>query len=761
MQDAKRRICIIGGDHGIGKSTLAAFYIISWYFRQEILKNFNLVTLISLKENEVVDCKNFTQLIFPWSSELLGKNCLEDTVDLLQNDFKMLVLFDDIDTLDDLAMKKLLKLLQNAPNSCYFIGFSSFSAICKNFSSDLDCQQVAFLQLRGLKDEKILELSQTWTCSENQERICLRAKLKENMTRFGRLLKYPLLLREICDLWLDCPGYLKETHTVSDLVWELLVWKVKRNLKINLRQKGSGRKKFFQWLLSCGEASLSCLKLNKGLDSLCVQDLNLELKDLFSDKELESFLNSIFRSRICHSRYSCLDHPSSTNLPFLQYCSSWFIMDQLLTANKSLSKLIPVSETGDILPVILFCAGHLERLQEDMSIQEQRRLIKCLVHYREGSSYDDFSFLQQFVAELKCIKRFVEIVIDESEYDEEWTLDMTSIQQRSLEVLLTHVSPTRLIFVSDKPGIKNYELDSVMNYVRKVNISVWLDSIWQFNFGNRENLDKLLKPFLDERVIPRLDLISGSLSPNLMKELPTSKATTHLRFLRLQVTDEKQLMTALKLPPKLPNLLWLELKIDGNFALQNTDRKWPKANVQLFDVHLKGLGDFCVSEIVDFLSVINDRYTGIHLEDTSLTPESVFALLKELRKRGIYLQAKTASIAKFRCWYYPSLSNFDPESIMKFSDTDIEKLIGHDDRSFYTDHCVRSNRFVRTLDAWNLRNFLQTERTILQFVYEASNIIFKKQINGEVEVSFKGDYKEAIEEKMDPTEKSANIIDLC
>ncbi|RXG61005.1 hypothetical protein Avbf_08445 [Armadillidium vulgare] len=734
MRDEQKQICWIIGEHGVGKSSFSSYVSSMWAQKaQEIvgLSDIGFVYLISASIFEK-DADVFS-VLFPLSSLVVEKTLLESCL----WEKKMLFIIDDIGKDSEILVKKLYALVEKFP--CIIIWLlGRHSTFLKYAKESSIISSATLLELKGLKENKILELSKNHF--ENKS-VNVEVMLKKNMNRLGFVLKYPTITFMTFKLLQGNENASKNIYTGSDLMWEILCWEVKQTLKVNIKKIGPARKKFLDWLMLAGELSLYCLKADLRLDNQSYEELESEITSLYKDNG-KIFLGTIFKPSIVHSTSSCFSRTGSTNKPFLEYLSSWFFIDQLLQ-DKQIKQLI--NGLVNPLPLILLAAGHLERFQDEgsITIPEERKVIRSLVTYKENS-FEDFSFIQKFVAELKCIKRLVQIVIDETEYNEEWNLSVPELQHKPLEVLLNHVSPTRLILLVDKLK-ENYELNDVISFICRVDISVWLDSLPQFTYGNSESLDALLQPFLGEYVVPKVDLISGSLSSSMIRELSLCSSTRHLVLLRLKVSNNENLNTSLSVSKGLQNLLWLELKIDMKF--EEIEMNNIEKNVApLFDLHLRHIKETDVPFVTDFLTKVSSCYTGIHLEETVLTPEGVYALLKELNKKGISLQGDKESIDKFRLWYYPSLS-----SLPKWrtpTEEECFELIGHDDRDFFSDHYVVSSRFVTTIDAWNLRNYLEMQQNILHFVYEASNIIFTKCLDGHVQIQFKGDYKETIEEKI-------------
>lgn len=733
-----KRICWLAGEHGVGKSSFASYIASSWNSQDGQVINvnkFHTVIVQSLSELHNTKCVDNNDLLnyFPPMSNLFFP---KDLLNQWLEKEKTLIIFDDVSMHSGRIIEDVYKRVVATPNlMVWFMG--RLSSLLKYIKNPKYRTNALLLELKGLKTETVLRLTENLKGRDTD--VTLKTKLQPNMNRLRPILKYPTVFQWTCQIWKENPGLFRNIYSASDLMWEILAWRVRQSLKINIKKMGQMRKKFLTWLMIAGELALYCLKADLRIERESIAELENEMSKLFKENGRKIF-PVFFKPVIVHSFSTCLSTIASTSKPLLEYLASWFFIEELMN-DKRLSDL--TDGLVNQLPLVLFSAGHLERFQElgTISVTEERRVIRALITYRKDS-YDDFSFIQKFVAELKCIKRLVQIVIDETEYNEEWNINFSEVQQKSLEVLLNHVSPTRLIFFADNSQ-SNYELSAVMNYVCRVDISVWLDSIPQFNYGNKTRLDKLLKPFLGEYVIPRLDLVSGSLSSSLLRELCTAKATQHLVLLKVKVSDEKNLNAALQVPYKLPHLLWLEIKIDMDISTIQVSSIRP-TKVPLFDVHIRGVEDHDCSLVGEILTSMHRRFTGIHLEETNLTPEGVYALLQHLGKKGVSLRGQEEDINRFRRWYYPALSGVAED----LTEEEYVRLIGHDDRKFFSDHRVNSSQFVTSITAWNLRSYLEDEQTVVFFVYEASNIIFRKELSGEVSFAFKGDYKENIRDKV-------------
>lgn len=75
----------------------------------------------------------------------------------------------------------------------------------------------------------------------------------------------------------------------------------------------------------------------------------------------------------------------------------------------------------------------------------------------------------------------------------------------------------------------------------------------------------------------------------------------------------------------------MEVKID--FAILEEDFKdLPQSTITLMDVHLQGLKDKNVAKLAHLMGCMHVCYSGIHLDNTTMTPEGLFVLQKQLQK---------------------------------------------------------------------------------------------------------------------------------
>ncbi|MPC51494.1 hypothetical protein E2C01_045340 [Portunus trituberculatus] len=243
-------------------------------------------------------------------------------------------------------------------------------------------------------------------------------------------------------------------------------------------------------------------------------------------------------------------------------------------------------------------------------------------------------------------------------------------------------------------------------------------------------MDKIVASFTVPIVLAKVELVSGCLTQQTIMDLPSHATYKNLVYLKLRVLDIYSLSSLLCIDQKLKSLLWVELKLDFDWISEDEVRinSLPRCSVPLFDVYLRGCADEHIVRMSTILCLMHHRYSGIHLESTSLTPEGVYVLLKQLKQEEIRLYSHPTARQKFRRWYYPQLADE-----LAPSDELVRQRLGYDDRVFYSNHFVESNTYASAIDAWNLTSFLEEEEKILYFVYTTENIKFVKGLNGCVE----------------------------
>lgn len=752
-----KKICCISGAHGSGKTSLASMFPVS-FSRQDgdikRLEQYEHVVAVSGKEIEHTsidkwvgtsksarnDLSNFiddywsvVEAFLPRCSAKYGvKN-----VGQYLTTKKIIFIIDDAEEMSESKVKELILFLgQILFDSCVLI-LGNLDSITKIKFSFISFSSALHFHLHGLSTDYVLELATKFkeTAKSGKKKVqkTFKDAIKINMNRIGGLLEFPELLKETLSLWKRRAAIVKELFTASELLWHLCLAKSCGAFEVNLDKDIRRRKRWFMWLMVAGENCLYCLKGNTKLNEASYAEIKECSDKLFPREESESLMNAFFKPHLVFNIDSYVSVPVSACHAQLEYLSSFFVANKLKT-DDILNGYLPSTRTEEFIALI---TGHIKRWDtlgdtsesmEELSHELAQGIVKNLSTYEAGK-FEDTQFLMKIATEFRCSHKLVQLMVNVTEYPEEWDLKLCLLSQRTLEVMLQHVAPVRIILRTDEI-CQNHEQLSVLKFLSKVPISVWLDSKKQFEYGNDKRMDKVLRPFLSDKVTTRLDLFSGSLSRTAMIDFPDYKSMTYIVMLALRVNDEESLSTALTLPSHLKHILWFELKIDmriENIVLTAL----PPVRVEMFDVYIRDLDDLCVPQITGLLTKLHKRYSGIHLDNTTLSPESIYTLLKELKQRGITLCASAKSIDKYRRWYYPLLSGLPTTSLL--TDKEVKDILGFEDRHYYSDHKIQSSTFVKSIDAWNLTSYLEELKEIKYFVYKADNLSFIKTLEGEVE----------------------------
>ena len=755
-----KKICAISGEHGVGKSTVAAMFVLGHAKEKNSIKHlqeYEFVLPISGQEIEQTniskwvgntksqrnDLGNFiddywsvVEAFLPRSSAKYGvKN-----VGQLLTTRKILFVVDDVDEISDSKTKELVLFLGQIQFESAALLFGSIEAISKvkfNFTS---YSSVQHLHLHGLLKSALIEISHNFKepVKTGKKKIAksFRDSFKGNLNRIGYMIEYPILFQDILALWRSRVALVRDSYTATEMFWNLVMFKAGSALEVDLTKDIRRRKKLFKWLTLVGEMSSYCLKANIKLNEASFQEILDSAMKLYSREEGESLTRSFFRKRLVFNCDSFQTIPSSTSKAQLEFFSSYFIAQKLATANEEalVCSYLPKNNPEILLA---FVAGHLKRwdgseaydeIPVELSLELIQQVIESLVEYKEGKD-EDTEFLFKLATEFKTSHKLIQLLVNVTEYPEEWDLNFSNLQQKTLEMMMQHVAPVRIILRTDVSKT-NHEQMPLLKFLGRVPISVWFESKKQFQYHSERKMDKILRPMLSDTVISRIDLLSGSLSRITMMDMVDYKCMSFLVMLALRVTDEPTLSTALSLPTHLRHLLWFELKID--MSIENVVlTSLPSMEVEMFDVYLRDLDDMCVPQITGILTKMHKRYSGIHLEHTTLSPESVYTLLKELKARGITLCASDKSIDKYRRWYYPLLSGLPTDQLL--TNEEVFSILGFEDRKFYSDHKIQSSTFVKSIDAWNLTSYLEELKEIKYFIYKADNVSFVKTLEGEVE----------------------------
>lgn len=736
---------------------MAASYATAWVKQVtaiENLRDFDLLLIVSGREIDQTsieqslmstkaqrsDLNNFVDEFWSVVDALLpqcgAKYGVKNVGQLLASK-KVLFIIDDAEEMSEAKAKDLILFLGQISFESSVIILGNPESIDKLKYDFTSYSSVQHFHLRGVCLDYLMEISTKFKePSKTGKRKVLKTfkdAVKPDLNRLRQVLEYPELLKESVALFLKRAALVKECFTASELLWNLFQYKSALVLGVDLDKDIRKRRKWFKWLMAAGENCLHCLKANTRLNEASLDEIKESSEKDFGLEDSNKLMNVFFKSRLVFLSDTFKSVPTSTSKPQLMYLSSYYVAN-LLKTQKSIASYLPKSQPETMVVMI---AGQLKRWDklesecedgEPVDPEVMKSIISTLVEYDTGKA-EDVNFLFKLATEFRCSHKLVQYMVNVTEYPEEWDLRLCTIYQRTLEVMLQHVAPVRIILRTDDL-CQNFEQHSVLKFLCQVPISVWFESKQQFEYGTEKKMDKMLRVFLNKEVRSRVDLFSGCLSTVTMLDLADFKSMSYLVMLALKVSDEAGLNAALTLPTHLRSLLWFELKID--MPIENVVlTALPPVKVEMFDVYLRDLDDMCIPHITGLLIKLHKRYSGIHLDNTTLSPESIYTLLKELKSKGVTLCASEKSVDKYRRWYYPLLSGLPKNKLL--TDEQVMSILGFDDRKFYSDHKIQSSMFVKSIDAWNLTSYLEELKEIKHFIYKADNLSFIKTLEGEVE----------------------------
>ena len=753
-----KQICCISGEHGTGKTTLAAKFPVCWHQQSEAIKGvstYDYVIPVSGKAVDLTsidkwvgssksaknDLSNFIDSYWSVVEAFLPRCCAKygvKTVGQLLTTKKVLLIIDDADDISDAKLKELILFLGQIIYESSVLIFGNLESINKIKLNFISFSSVQHFHLHGISVNALLEIANDFkeTVKTGKKKVLKSFKdaIKGNMNRFVQFFEYPDFFKEIFSMWKSKSRLVKETFSTSELCWNLLLFKSNTAFQINLDKNLLKKRKWFMWILLVGEMSHYCMRANIKLNEASFIEIKQSAEKLFPADEAERIVAEFFKPRLVFNSNSFQSIPCSVHRPQLEYFSSYYVANKMKDEATLLIKdFLPKVKIEDFICLV---GGHLWRwdtadtsdgITEEVDIEVYRRIITDLVT-NDQNKIEDIQFFLKMATEFHCSHKLVQLMVNVTEYPEEWDLKLCLLQQRSLEVLLQHVAPVRIILRTDETT-QNYEQLSVLKFLAQVPISVWFESKDQFKYSSKKTMDKYVRPFFSDKTMSRVDLLSGCLSKCSLLDLADFKCMSYIVMLALKVNDETTLQTAVGLPAHLPHILWFELKID--MPIDNINlTSLPNMEVEMLDVYLRDLDDLTIPRVTGLLTKLHKRYSGIHLDRTTLSPESIYTLLKNLKQRHIALCATPKSIDKYRRWYYPLLSNLPTDKLLE--NKDVKKILGFEDRRFYSDHMIISSTFVKSIDAWNLTSYLEELKEIKYFVYEADNISFTKTLKGEV-----------------------------
>ncbi|XP_064096309.1 uncharacterized protein LOC135208092 [Macrobrachium nipponense] len=637
------RIRLIVGDPGCGRSTLSSAFAASWSQRDNHMTGIDDYDAVILLSGLFVSCQQNDLMfsILPLCTTVHGANEVQKWV----VGSRVLLVVDDAEELLPHHREELDAILHKSErvDAVLMTSRAHFNELERTWTSHV-CDR---LEVCGFGREQIILSCEQVVGSKKPE--CykfLKQFLKSNMCRLEVVLKHPVALVELWEAWAESEEIFSDVTTCADFLWAVTKWKIDKVMQNGLEI--ADNVKVRNWLLIAGLKAFQSIKDNSRFEKSYMKQLELETSNVFMSVSSRTVMSSIFKQRYIHRGQYCSEL-SSLHKVQQEFLAAWYAVHQVIEG-KQLNSILE----GVKCPyyMALFMVGLLLKIPDFkwISMLHERRVINAVVNYTEGSS-DDLYFNLDLVGEVQGLSRLVEFIVDFSEYPDEWNIDAGDVQLIPIRTLLFHVAPTRIFLNVEK--LKPYcELFEVISFLCRVDIFVWLDSSGQFEYGSKDKMDKIAKSFFSANTKARIDLVKGCLSTKIIKEMTSQVAFSYLVFLKLRVIDLENLLVLLKAPENLPSLLWLEIKFD--FCVLDEDVcSIPKTTVPLLDVHLQGLDDSSVSKLANLLGNIHDCYSGIHLDNTSLTPEGVFVLSSSCRREK-YICSPSEYREKFRSGTYPN-----------------------------------------------------------------------------------------------------------
>ncbi|XP_076042522.1 uncharacterized protein LOC143026285 isoform X2 [Oratosquilla oratoria] len=724
-------IWVVEGEAFIGKSTYAYELIQRWCKRDikfQNLHQFEAVLFMCPKdwrqkpiEGEI----NFLKTNLPLCCGIHGFQKMYRW--LLKK--RVLLIIDDAEQLCDTGISEYDKILSDFTNLSILIFTSDNSdPVIQHLSSN---KTVTKMWLLGFNPERALILAERIFNDYDQQKNFTNYKkfIKNNLSRLWDLLKFPSFTLQMCSAYLDDAEVFKDVTTASEVLWAVLQAAISETIEQFGFQDSKNRVNVDKFVLEVCQKAHEAVSEGKILRNLKIDSLKEATWKAITIEASEFLLSHIFKARKDKKGDSSRKIFSGYYRLQQEFLAAWYSFNQLL-CGKNLNNL--VTQKMDVQRLVLFMAGHMHKMVTKLgglSEDQASKLIKTLVNYSE-SSFDNLLFIFKLVTEFKCDDQLTTLIVEESEYPEEWKLSDTEIQLAPLEILMNKVSPTRLILdVSDSR--QSPEILKVTSFLCRVKISIWLEGYKQLSYGYPKRMDRTLKTLLKDPQMPYIDHIAGFLSEDMLKQMYQHTVTKRMVYLKVKATDMKTLCTILLAHKYLPNLVWLEIVVDMDITKIDVN-SLTRTTVPLMDVYFTKVHDKIIPKTCDIIAQMNKTYSGIHLDDTDLTPEGVFTVLKELNRREVCLEAPKEGIDKFRRWFYPEL--YDYPASTPLTDEEVTRILGNDDRKYYSDHKVVSSRFITELESHTLMSYLHERDSIRYFRYKAENVTLEKGIDGTIEI---------------------------
>ncbi|KAK8720289.1 hypothetical protein OTU49_013455 [Cherax quadricarinatus] len=717
-------VCFIRAEPGCGRTSLAALLASSWTQMDERICRIGEYEAVIVVSGAAVSMsqEDLVCVVLPLCALTHGA----DKVRLWLSDARVVLVVDDAEELSDERTQEIKDLIMHCRFlTAIILSVPSFYDQLRHNWTDVPTVN---LHLNGYNREEIVALAEWLLCQKTARADPKRFKmfLTKNICRLAHVLKYPNTLLQTCRAYAEKPDIYDEVTTATDLLWTLTLRRINEALADS--PQVVTEKQALQWLTTAGEKALEAFRDGRRLEGDYMKHLESETLGNLSSAVCWNLMSGVFKQRC----FLGTESQGYTSLHKVQeeFLAAWYADHKILEYNKMVSL---IGESYCAYQLALFMGGLILRLRRDSggALQEldERRLISAVLNHTDDSS-EYLNFNMDLVAEVKAVPRLVEYIVDMSEYPDEWNVSAADAQLIPIEALLMNVAPTRIFLNVEEPKVYS-ELNRVIGFLCRVDIFLWLDSMCQFQYGASHKMDRIIKAFFGDHVVTKIDLLAGCVSVKILRELVSEPAFGHLVYIKMRVLDKISLSTLLVINKYLPKLLWLEVKIDF-LILEEDINNLPCSTVPLMDVHLCRTGASCIPKLANLLGTMHTCYAGIHLQDTSLTPEDLFVLLKQLQKRSIRLYSHPESRDKFRRWYYPQLSSCNQS--VELTDELAQELLGFDDRIYYSNHFVGSSCFAVAIDAWNLMSYLEEQDDIIQFTYQTENLRFTKRLDGTVNI---------------------------
>lgn len=578
-----------------------------------------------------------------------------------------------------------------------------------------DCGAVKLHLLASLDKEKVLSMTSNYLTIN--EISSLNVWIVDNWWWANTLLKYRGLIEPFCAAWKY--GLIEKVSTATELLWTIIDSFNEVTNVIELLDE-----RLTRWWTVLG--GLCRRSLETGYP-LCASEVENEARQIFQN-EFESASGSCLLPLSGKSAGCCGSRWLTLPQPLTEFLAGWNAFHQNLsgTALKSLVKRI-----ADEDPVVIYVAGHLKRTIENGEILREKQLIRLfrnLVLHMDRAK-NRFSYTLRVLSESGFHPELVKFMVTEVDFPKVWDISDSAVLVRPVEALLEHVHPKKAEVTVAK-GQYAPELTQVVRLLSQRGISMFLADMNHLTFGNPVSSEQLIQTVQNYGSKGTLQDFMGCLSARCLNNLSKHVATQNLVCLRVRVTDTLSVTAALLTPATLLSLMWLEIDFDLPLD-QLLNIKVPKVNTPLMDLTFRSLTDEDMSNLVEFLAAIRNRYSGIHLVESEVSPQGVRTFLKGLYTKALKTSAHPDAISRYRAWRYPIIGQ---SNWSELSDEDARHLIGHDDRPHYNDNEVESEGFIADrAEVRTLATFLQMLEDPVCFRYECKNYRLAKCVDGNVE----------------------------